>query len=233
MAYRIRNRQLQIPNGYTYIQPETHWKPTRYCSFQSLVDQVCAHRRGNPALAAKYSTLPETVATEMDEYNASICARNGWLNYIDIDGGPPVPKSQALLAEEEKQVTAAAGRVKKIWSGVRTLDDWLDSGEPAVNQTLAESRAATCAVCPLNGQGDFTKWFTKPAAEAIKRQLSKVSERHLKTAVDEQLVVCEACLCPLKLKVHTPFRFIQAHLSPEVQEELKKGKDCWILKELK
>ena len=141
MAYRLQNRNKQIPNGYTYIQPETKWRPTRYCSFSTLVAQVVAHRKGNPKLAEKYPTLPETVAEEMDEYNASICARNGWLGYIDIIGGAPIPKTPALLAEEQKAVSAAAGRVRKIWSGVRTLDDWLDSGEPAVAQELAENRA--------------------------------------------------------------------------------------------
>lgn len=233
MAYRLRNRQMQIPNGYTYKQPETHWKPTRYCSFNSLVAQVCAHRMASPELKAKYPTMPEAVAEEMDEYNAAICARFGWVNYIDQQGGAPPPKSPALAAEDQKQAGVAAGRVVKIWSGVRTLDDWLDSGEPAVAAELSEKRASRCAVCPLNGQGDFTKWFTKPAAEAIRRQLSKVSERNLKTSHDEKLIVCEACLCPLKLKVHTPFKFIKSHISPGVVEDLKKAPNCWILEEMK
>lgn len=234
MAYRLKNRNMQMPNGYTYLQPETKWRPSRFPSFDMLVQQVIAHRKGNPALAAKYSTDARSVADELDAYCAAICAKNGWVNFIvSEDGLLPPPKSEALLSEQQKHVAAAAGRVKKIWAGVRTLDDWLDSDEPPVAQDLSEKRAGICAACPLNGQGDFTKWFTKPAAEAIKRQLERVQEAKLETSFDDKIVVCEACLCPLKLKVHTPIKYIKAHLSPEVQEELKKGKDCWILAELK
>lgn len=232
MAYRLKNRNMQMPNGYTYMQPETKWRPSRFPSFDSLVAQVIMHRKANKGLAG-YPVERRAVEQEMDAYCASICAKNGWVNFIvSDDGGIPAPKSTALLAEDQKQVAAVAGRVKKIWSGVRTLDDWLDSGEPPVAQELSEHRAAACAECPMNGQGDFTKWFTKPAAEAIRRQIERVQEAKLTTSHDDKLVVCEACLCPLKLKVHTPFKFIQAHISPEVVEELKKAPKCWILEEM-
>ena len=49
----------------------------------------------------------------------------------------------------------------------------------------------------------------------------------LKTSKDAELNVCQACLCPLKLKVHTPMSLIQKRLKPEQRAEL--DPKCWIL----
>ena len=77
---------------------------------------------------------------------------------------------------------------------------------------------------------EFETWFTRPAAEAIKLQLQKLAARKLATTVDSQLNVCTACLCPLKLKVHTPLPFILEHMSANTKAEL--DAKCWILSEL-
>ena len=156
----------------------------------------------------------------------------GYSDYIVNSTGAPPPKLKAPSQADQKQMSAVAGRVKKIWAGVRTLNDWFDSNEPAVPKEQAESRASVCAVCPKNGQGDFSRWFTKPAAEIISRQLSKLNERKLSTSQDAKLNVCEACLCPLKLKVHTPMKFIKPHISEAVMVDLKAAPDCWIVKEM-
>ena len=52
----------------------------------------------------------------------------------------------------------------------------------------------------------------------------------LATAVDDQLGSCTACICPLKLKVHCPADYIQAHLKPAVKAQLDPR--CWMLSEL-
>lgn len=113
------------------------------------------------------------------------------------------------------------------------MNDWLDSGTEAVTPIRSESRAAVCAACPVNGKGDFTQWFTQPAADAIKRQLEKVQSRKLSTSQDEKLNICTICLCPLKLKVHTPISFIKTHMSEGVLRDLEKAPACWIIEELK
>jgi len=41
--------------------------------------------------------------------------------------------------------------------------------------------------------------------------------------------VCEACLCPMKAKVHVPIHHIKKHMKPEVQAKLDLR--CWITKE--
>lgn len=234
MAFHLISRDKQIPNGYRFLQPETGFQTPRFASFSTIVNAVVNHRLGNPFLAQKHgwATDHETVAEEVDRFNANICAQMGWSNYIMASAGDtPLPKSKAPSPGDQKQVAAAAGRVTKIWSGVKTLNDWIDSNEPGVPQAQAESRAAVCAACPINGKGDFTTWFTKPAAAAIAGQIEKLKGRNLTTSIDEKINVCEACLCPMKLKVHTPFKFIKAHMSDAVMEELRKAPACWIVAE--
>jgi hypothetical protein len=228
---RLTNRNMQIPGGLRFYQPETKFK-SRPGSFNNLVDQVIAMRRANPALAQSkgWAMDYEGVANEVDAYNAAICERMGWLNYITHPvAAPAAPKFKALSPIAEKQLNAVAGKVKKVWQGVKSINGWMESGEPAVEQARAESRAATCVKCPMNGKGGLEEWFTKPAAAAIKSQFERLAERKLFTSVDDQLNVCTACLCPLKLKVHTPLQYISANMGEETRRALDPG--CWILAE--
>ncbi len=236
MAYRLLDRNKQIPYGMKFLQPETQWKPrTAFQSFDSIVRGLIAHRQSRPDLvkAKGWALDYDTVAMEVDAFNATICARHGWTNYISDGGGAePPPKPQALLQQERSAIAAAAGKAKKIWGGINTLNEWIDSGAPPVPQVLAESRAATCAVCPKNGTGDFTSWFTKPAAAAITKQIEKLNAMKLNTKQDKLINICEVCLCPLKLKVHTPMGFIKAHMGAETLSELRTIPNCWIPREV-
>lgn len=231
---RLKSRQKFIPNGFRFRQAETGWQAPRNASFEIIVSGLIAHRRSQPFLAKKHhwSLDHDVVANEVDEFNARVCEQMGWTDYIQpAAGSAPPPKFQAPSADEQKRLAAVAGRVKKIWSGVRTLNDWIDSGDPPVTPDLAAQRAATCAACPKNTPGDFTRWFTAPASEAIKRQIQRLSHRKLSTPHDEHINICDVCLCPLKLKVHTPIEFINAHLSEEVLRELERVPGCWIIRE--
>jgi len=231
---RLNNRQLQIPFGFKFYQPETRFNCRMNSSFNSIVDQVIAMRKANPALTAKHGWSVDwnTVADEVDAFNAAICERMNWTQFINQPGAgvPPSPKFKALSPQNEKQLSAVAVKVKKVWQGVKTLNDWIESGEPAVPTELSQKRAETCAACALNGKGGLEEWFTKPAAAAIKLQLGKLADRKLSTTVDNQLNVCTACLCPLKLKVHTPLEFVTAHLEEQTKKEL--DPKCWILAEI-
>lgn len=236
MSFRLKSRDRFIPNGFQFVQPEIKFQAPRFQSFSRLVNAVMAARAGNPHLVAKHHWALDydSVANEVEAYNANVCAIMGWTDYITAPvGEPPPPKYRPPTAEQQKQVSAAGAKVRKIWAGVKTLNDWIDSGVPAVPQEKAEARAAVCVACPKNGQGDFTKWFTAPAAEAIRRQQEKLSSRKLATSLDDKLGVCEACLCPLRLKAWTPFPFIKAHLSEAVLRDLETAPACWIVVELK
>jgi hypothetical protein len=231
MAYRLKSRERQIPHGLRFLQPETNWRPQRFASFMTIVAGLISHRRKHSDLAVqrKWKLDANEVADEVDEFNANYCMQMGWTDYVlTNEGAPPPPKPQALLAQEKNQIAAAASRAKKIWSGIRTLDEWIDSGTPPVETQHAERRAAICAVCPKNGKGDLTSWFTKPAASTIAKHIERKNGMKLSTPDDAKLNVCEVCLCPLQLKVHTPISFIRTHTSPEVLAELTKVPKCWI-----
>lgn len=230
---RLKNRQRQIPFGLKFYQPETRFNANNAHSFNALVDQVVAMRKANPALVVKHgwSTDWNTVADEVDAFNAAICERMGWTDFITQPGAgvAPTPKLKALSPLAEKQLSAVAGKAKKVWQGVKTINDWIESGESGVAIELAQHRADICVVCPLNGKGGLEEWFVKPAAAAIKLQFDKLSQRKLSTTVDDRLNVCTACLCPLKLKVHAPLEFISPHMGDDTRRSL--DPKCWILAE--
>lgn len=231
---RLANRQMQIPGGFKFMQPEINWR-ARPGSFHGIVQQIIRARSSNVHYLKKHgwSVDPAVVADELDAYNAKICVANGWDKYVigGAVGGLPPPLPKPRSPEQEKLLGVAAAKAKKIWTGVKTLNDWLDSGEPPVSKALSEARSATCVACPLNGKGDFTAFFTVPAAASIKRQIERMQERSISGSLDDKLGVCEACLCPLVIKTKTPMKFIKPYLSGEMIDELRKGKDCWVLKE--
>ena len=133
---RLLNRARIIPFGLKFYQPETRWNANNIHSFNSLVDAVIAMRKANPALVAKHgwSIDWKTVAEEVDQFNAAICERMGWKDFISQPGAgvAPTPKFKALSPASEKQLSAAASKVKQVWQGVKTLTDWIESEEPAV-----------------------------------------------------------------------------------------------------
>ena len=240
MAYRLKSRVRGIPHGLKFNQPEIGWESVKVVgrapSWEQLVTALIAARAANPAQAQKHgwSLDPAEVADEVDAYNSRLCLEHGWQHFL-VDGAMPsrpVPKVSAPSPSEKKELAAVAGRVEKIWTGIKTLNEWIDSGEPAVESGLSAQRAAVCAKCPKNGPGDFTSWFTRPAAAAIKRQMERLEQRQLSTPDDARLNVCEVCLCPLRLKVHTPMKYVLPHLSAAVQADLRAVPGCWIMAEM-
>lgn len=232
---RLLSRQKFIPNGFVFALPPLHYQAPRMTSFDLIVSEVERLLKANPALAAQYQwpTTHEAIADWVDETNAQHCLRMGWTDYIQEDGGPSVPKPSGPRQNQLLQgLRSAAAAAKALVAGAKTLMEWDESGEPPVPADQSSARARVCAACPLNQPGDFTEWFTVPAAELIKRRIAKAQERELKTPADDQLNLCTACHCPLKLKVHVPLSWIQKVLSPDQIARLRGGNHCWILAEL-
>lgn len=236
---RLKSRQKQIPNGFRFRQPQINWDSTKvlglHPSFDTLVSSVISARAANPHQARehKWSLDPAVVGDEVEQFQVRICLSMGWTSYLaESGGGAPPPFNQSSSPESQRLLDAAARKARKLWAGIKTLNAWLDSGEPPVPTDQSEQRASICVACPLNGSGDLTSWFTTPAAAVIKRQIEKMNERKIIGSMDSKLGVCSACLCPLVLKTKTPMKFIQPNLTGEVITELKKGRNCWILREI-
>jgi hypothetical protein len=227
MSYRLKNRQVQIPNGLLYYQPQTKWSSSPWASFDTIVQQVISHRVANAWLISQYglSTDPATVADQVDEYNAQRCAQMGWLDYIDGPGVPqlPLPEPPQRLGQ---RVAGVASDLMKTTAGAAPLLDWLASGGTPVAQGLADKRASNCSTCNKMSRESLTSWFTTPLAKLITKALEARNDLNLKTPHDEKLGVCSACLCPMGLKVWMPLDIIESHLSAEVRADL--APQCWI-----
>jgi hypothetical protein len=115
-------------------------------------------------------------------------------------------------------------------AGSEALVEWITSGAEAVPQAQAERRAGRCVVCPLNGRGDWSRWFTVPVSNAIRAALRHRSEFKLQTSFDAQLGVCEACSCPNGLKVWVPKEKFYPHMTEESKAAL--DPNCWIREEV-
>lgn len=226
---RIKDRNKQIPGGLKFLQPETQWKPYPFSSFDTIVRQLITHRAGNPYLKQKnnWSVDYESVAAEVDAYNAKICQEMGWNDYI-MDDAAPLPKG--VTPHGRASVVGRAGAVVgKLAAGAATLAAWLGPGGKPVDPTLSQARADVCLNCPKNGQGGLLAYFTKKASNLVQKQMEERSNMKLATTVDEKLGVCTACECPIKLKVHTPLEYILARIPESATKELDPR--CWILSE--
>lgn len=229
---RLANRQLQIPNGLKFYLPEVRWSSPPGASFNVIARALQQVVLGNPALAQQHHWPTDLPAIEdwVDTWNATLCLRMGWTKYVVVDPVEgPLPKSlPPHQAASLASLKAAAARAKQLMAGARTLIEWDESGEDPVSPEQSLKRATICSTCPHNTPGDFTAWFTVPASELIRQRIQKAKERKLETPRDEDLHICDICMCPLKLKVHTPLTWILKRLSPEVLARLKAVPACWV-----
>lgn len=230
MGRMLADRNKFIPGGFRFIQPEI--SPNELgdpsTSFDVLVNRVIELRRANPALAKahKLSLDYAAVAKEVDDYNSQICVAHGWTGFVA--GGSAGPFQQASPSPLKARLESAAGSVKRVAAGVRTLLDWLGSGGKPVEASEAGERAAICVSCPLNKPGDWKSYFTGVVANQIRLQLEMKSAMELKTPMDEALHICAGCDCPLKLKVWAPMEHILENTTEETKQRLDAC--CWILK---
>lgn len=219
MSVSLKDRYKSPPGGFKYRQAETGWAQT-WWDFEQGVRDIHNHRLANPRF--NLSTNLDSIRSELDNVNALRCLSIRGGDIYVIQGSSDPPKSSPPRGVFQAAVGAVA-------SGLGTIGAWLGKGGVPVAQELANSRASTCAKCPKNGKGDWTRFFTIIAATTIRKELERRNKLKFKTDYDEQLGTCEACLCPLKLKVHTPLIDIVEHMPDEVRKDLDPS--CWILHE--
>jgi hypothetical protein len=214
--------------------PEIKWRaPGNYPSFKVVCDALQAAIAANPVQAMKNNWPQDRngVETWVDSYNASICVAMGWDDYVVSSAAQTLPKWSPPHQQQTLQsLQSAVAKSKELVAGAKTLIEWLDAGEKPVDRDLATSRAKTCSECPKNESGDWTRLFTVPAAELIRRQVAKAQEMAMSTIYDEKLHLCSACACPLKLKVHVPISWITKRLTEE--QKVRLDQSCWIPKEV-
>jgi hypothetical protein len=101
---RLISRTKFIPGGFRWLEPATQFAIRPWSSFDSAVQQIIAHRQGNPALTARlgWSTDYAAVSNELDSFNASICAAMQWTDYIATDSGQAVPAAPPPQPEQQK-----------------------------------------------------------------------------------------------------------------------------------
>lgn len=215
------------------MQSETGWHPKRFSSFDSIVQQVIAHRKGNPHLITKnhHTIDPVAVANEVDNYNTKVCQKMGWTQFIEGGAALPVPFRQRGVIPPPPQPShgSLSQSLANVVAGKRTIVEFIANKQEAVPDDVAIKRAHVCAKCPLNRTGGWLALFTKPAAEAIRQKLALRSKMKLVTPLDDQLGVCKACDCPLPLMIHFPLQTKLKHMTEKAKASLHA--DCWILDE--
>ncbi len=216
----LKDRQRQIPNGFRFIIPEVGYKSQPFQSFDSIVLAVHSIAQSNPGLftAKGWPHSRNDVATWVDQFNARYCVEMGYEDYVNgtetepPKHGPP-PRADALVA------------------GAKSLTEWLGAGANPVSREVADKRAETCVKCPLNKEGDLSNFFERGTSEMLRSAIAAAKEIQLITRFDKSLGVCDACYCPMKLKVWMPLHHILKNLSTETKSALHEK--CWITNEEK
>lgn len=225
MAVRLKSRTECPPGGfYVTIAPINQTK--QFWSFDEAVSWFSGIADSNPHL--KLPTNPVVIGNFIDQQNALRCLGIPGADSYVIQKGGPLHNLETKKATLLKPLVAVGDKIRQLSAGAVLLEEWQDDGFPIEPVESADHRATICATCPQNGLGDLTRWFTVFASEKIRRRVEAAQKLELKTASDDRLGICEACLCPLKLKVHVPLAIIKRHLTPNSLEAL--DPHCWILK---
>lgn len=121
---RLKDRNKSIPYGVKFKIPALTWE-SKPGSFDSVVRQTIAARLGNPYLTKQrgWSTDYETVANEIDEWNANLCAHLGWWDYVaGGQGGATQPNpfpGNLPQAVPRQALAAGGGNRRQIITAVR------------------------------------------------------------------------------------------------------------------
>lgn len=221
------NRNQHPPgSGFTYFEPKTNWKLAGGLPFSDAVRQIITHRKANPSF--NLSTTFEVVAEELDEFT---CARlrhdPRYCQKKKVTGLEIIPPSSPPLLSQPVARVGVADRIKEIVGGAGALAEWLGDGMEPVEQPVAEMRARGCVRCPLNDtKTSFLDKIIGLFADKLHTVMEVKNQLKLRTEKDDQLGVCDACGCHMKLKVWAPKETILANTTPVTYAALDPL--CWI-----
>jgi hypothetical protein len=174
------------PGGWKYVQPETGvWFHSD--TFDSLVAKIKPHR--------EYKGI-SVENLELD-VQRQLCIR------LDPGHCRPEPGEDYRPV---KDLTASLTTGMAL-SLTKAVTAFLASGDPLVDKTEAERRAAICRGCPLN----------KPASLCSCSAVYKIVEALVpKDRKLGGISVCMACGCSLQAKANLPMSAITASLPPDL-----------------
>lgn len=126
--------------------------------------------------------------------------------------------------------------IKNDISGAAALADWLgDSGEP-VSRMVAEFRSHRCVFgdegspCPKNTAPNWWDKVKHKIADWIRKELELKAQMSLEVSHEQDLHMCKACGCCLRLKVWTPRVHLAKHTTQKQLAEMPNY--CWLKMEL-
>jgi len=219
---RLKSRTKFPPGSFQMIHPEAGQKEPWKGSFSEIVSKELVFRSKNPVLVQKngWSLNIEDIEGDVDFYNSQRMIAGGFLNFVELEGEVPAQKKTGLFAN----VASAAAKVKTALAIYRDL---LGPDGKVVAKEESERRAAICVQCPKNDiAGGLKKYFIKEAAREIMLVAGMLKDINVSTSQDDNLGVCEACECPMAVKVHVSNEILKKHISPDQVSKLHES--CWI-----
>lgn len=213
------------PGGFVFFQPETGWSAPEWQGFNETVDAIIAHRKSNPRF--KLATDRAAVESELEDH--TVRRIMGMKNASGFLLDAPPPSAPSFPMPRRQRLENAAGGAKRAVAGAALLIDWLGDGLKPVSPAHANQRAAVCAECVLNRDGNVIQSSMGAAARGFLLLMEARMQMNLITPFDSKLKTCQACDCDLKLKVHAEMAHIKKHTTTDTYERL--APQCWIRSE--
>jgi hypothetical protein len=225
------------PNGFQYFQAETGWdsltmSPSSQWDLGLLCREIQKMRQANPRF--NLNTDLNAIKTEVKQVNAMrMLSIPGADYYITQDSAPSYVSPKQLRPLRKNASAGAVAGVNRLISGAGTILEMFGESGPDTKET-AERRASVCVTCKFNDKGDWTRFFTEPAANVIRSRLGIVKDLDLTTSKDAELQTCTICACPLKLKIYARIQHILAHMPEKVRQDIAENAPwCWVNSESK
>jgi len=205
MTYRLKDRMMVPPGGYSYTQVETG----RTYDGQSLEETVqffMKHRASNSLARTSHDEV-------LDDVEDQICKRLGfeWCKNMAVDSWGFQLTWDSIVAGTK----TLAGEALSVLTG----------GEVWCSQQEAERRAEICSRCFANqrGGGCMGCGFMDRVRDLIGKTCSDQ-----RTKCDDRLQSCLVCGCLLQCKVHYPSEVLKAGMSEKQRQAYADVPHCWM-----
>lgn len=130
-------------------------------------------------------------------------------------------------------------KLRQDVEGAKLLKDWFGDGGVPVSQIHSEHRADACVhgnggqPCSLNRAANWWNLHENAknaVAQTIRSELELKNHLSLHVSSEDELHLCAACGCCLKLLVWTPAWRLKEHTTPEQLAMMPSF--CWKKKEI-